>query len=803
MSFAGIEPKKAKAESIENYISKLSPMIAELPGCSDKISGSISGLFSKVKDMVNGKEKNDKTEQSVEDQVKFNAGDYVPVVDEESVEMLKDVKKTTESTEKKVSSLETNNTCLNAIGKAVAKILVQDITESVVNWIQTGDFGDPLFIQNPSQYFEDIAKNEILGFGQEISDPTLYPFGKAFMQIKANSFKNKFANNAKYSLNTLMEDRYPGFTSENFYADFSQGGWGAWNAMVQNPANNPLGFALMASEELEKRIEEKTSLAKDSLQQSGGYLGVERCANPEGVSKEEDDNYRNGVEGARKCKSWETVTPGRLIGDELTNTFMKKDNALMDVETLNDAVAAILDAVLDKFVSSFQEEGLADLNIDSYYETYDFEGFGSSQSDQDYTDAQINASTWLKQHPDFDIRTDLNQALIDEQRIYSDKLETQNKELYSTVEKSTENPLGNYGLVPTIYQLDYCIPGPHTGWKEDTQASLETIQEEMANKKFIDYEDESWFEILNLITLGGASMVAGYINDYAFKCDGSTGRQAALTYMNQFNIMTTGGDKYWIKNKQSSNLPFCTVNGFISATDKVESDYEKLVDTFYATKFLPSVSSEAETLFEKISGYHQIMEDNKYTIDTLAGTIRRLEQIKKEVDDINSKLASGEMDQDTYNENLKVWKGTFARLSSGLYSGDDIAKADNATKEIIDEKDHVYNDLIKSATGCEQEVKQNFPSAYSWEIYSSYRPDYTKPHLYDYPDRLASAGVPISKTTKEKSFAPNVVIMDSASTTCPTSYAIGCIDITGFVQTKDPHKAENAGYYWEQALGIY
>src|SRR3989344_910521 len=51
------------------------------------------------------------------------------------------------------------------IGKQVlmhiASRLLQDMTKSTINWINTGSFGTPLFLQNPESYFKDIAKLEI------------------------------------------------------------------------------------------------------------------------------------------------------------------------------------------------------------------------------------------------------------------------------------------------------------------------------------------------------------------------------------------------------------------------------------------------------------------------------------------------------------------------------------------------------------------------------------------------------------------------------------------------------------------
>ena len=49
---------------------------------------------------------------------------------------------------------------------------------------------------------------------------------------------------------------------------------------------------------------------------------------------------------------------------------------------------------------------------------------GYSQVEDDFSLSQRN-SEWLRNNPNFNIRTDLTQAMIDEQRIYVEKMEIQ------------------------------------------------------------------------------------------------------------------------------------------------------------------------------------------------------------------------------------------------------------------------------------------------------------------------------------------------------------------------------------------
>jgi hypothetical protein len=761
-SFFNFALKKSQADnSVAGYITSLAPVITKMPGCKQALGNGITDLFNKVKDLFTSKTKK-ATDAAAKKAANEVGLDVIGVADQETREGIVAANEKLDAQKKAQEKMEQNQNCLNGIGKAIAKVLINNATNSIINWIQTGDEGNPLFPQDYGAYFKNIAEDEILGFGAEIRDPNLYPFAKDFMQAQKNSFTSKFANNAQYSLDKMIRDANPEFSAQTFSQDFSQGGWNAWDAMTQNAANNPLGFSLMASNELAKRIEDKTSLAQGSLQMSGGFLSVEQCADPKGVTKEENDaglkeraSDPDGPYENRICNNWEAVTPGKLVGEQLVSTVQKQDHALLDVATLNDALAAILDTVFAKFTSKLQsKEGFMSVEGNSSYEFNNDAGFGNNQNEQDYSSNQINESTWLQDHPDFNIRTDLNQALVDEQRIYQDKLREQNKELFSQVtpdpnDKTTS--LGNYGLIPTIYQLDYCIPGPHPGWEQDTRDALDKELEKVINtdgKNFLQIGQMTGrapnvgSSIMVIASLLGAADTetidnwAKLLGTGHAHCGSSPqvsvseclSREVYQGYLEDFTHIH-------VTNRDDDHLQ--SYNKFVNIIERVYDQYVKAMKNIYISEVLPSATPEAKTEFEKIDGFNKTIEQNIKTINSLTATITRLTEIKKEIDILNESLASNQISQDDYNAGLVPWKNAFARLSSNLYSGDDIAEADNLTKQIIDEKDYVYKNLILGATGCEQEssASLNAPQ-FKWLSGGSMlnRPDYPLPILYKYSD---------------------------------------------------------------------
>ena len=809
----------AKAQGVSSYISGVAGAITKLPLCQSQLVNAVKGLFS-GSISTDGLAPTTPSEATFEDDAvdavgsltnkvasKIAKSENIPVsLPDDVTKSIKNTEKTSKATESKVSSLNSNDTCLKSIGRLIVKMLLQKLTLSTVEWINGGMNGSPKFIQDPGQYFADLGKEEILLFGQEINDPTKFPFAKQFMQNEANSFKQKFANNAQYSLDKMISDTSQGqYTGNDFQGDFSSGGWAAWDAMTQNAANNPLGFSLMAADELGKRIAKKVGLTESSLQQSGGYLGDVRCADPQGVTKEENDaalsgssstTYPNGE--PRLCKKWELVTPGKMVADAATKTMNYQSDALLNAQDLNDAIAAIMDALLNSFTSNIQTNGFAD-SSSSYEFTNGLEGqfvgdpnaminSGSSQTDKDFSEFQIAQSSFLSTHSDFNIRTDLNQALIDEQRIFIDKLAEQDVNIQSSDPSVASNSFtGNSGIIPIIYQLDYCIPGPHPGFEEDSRtafnAGLSKVVPLDENSIQNMESDEIKGIVKSTLSLAAAAVgmavggtvgtvvpvignvvgaivgaVVGYIVGWVVDLVWGTSDEEKIRdyYANYFEYFTgqrvrtctaAGCDLEPEKTAALHNF-----GSFSGALNTLLTRYIEIIYDVFPPSELPSVTKEAAMKFNQIKGYVQMDKDNEDRIISMKNIIIRLTAIKKEIDTLNcqkdpsadnqsctlaglSGSLPAKISQDEYETGISQWTPAFSRISAEMVSGDDIAVVDNTTKQIIDEKDYIYKNLLKGPNGCEKDLEPgdpNGPRIENWYLLDEKRMTYPAPILYDY-----------------------------------------------------------------------
>jgi len=793
--------KKANAQSISGYTSGLAPMIANLPLCREVINSEIKSLFSGVGDLLSSGSNAgipEEASSTLESVASSAAGEFdsvkVNISGTAEGKAILETKKTSQETKAAVESINTNDTCIQSIGRLIIKMLLQKLTVSTVAWINSGFDGSPAFVQDPGKFFNDIARNEILQFGLEINNPELFPFGKIWMQNTAAAFNNKFQDNAQYSLNKLIQETNPEYSALTFQQDFSRGGWNAWTAMTQSPANNPLGFKLLADNEIQRRLAGTTqSVAqntRDALQAANGFLGDQRCVEPKNLTREQHNaalvagkkDENGNIIGV--CQRWEYVTPGSMIAKAATDTISYPNNAYLNVQDLNDAVAAILDALLGQFSSNLMEKGFANLGDQGADGTliYDSSMGGepySSQTEKDFMPAQLTSS-WLSANPDFNIRTDLTQALIDEQRTYSDKLQLQNKELMSTTDGKnyalgTDGKSNAYGLMPTIYQLDYCIPGPHPGWEEDSRRVLSNIENLIVAETEASLENRENAAIVGAVStfsplagaivgaqIGSAVPVVGTIIGAAVGVAVSfiiasifgddTPEKVRMYYSAQIQALTGYLPDYGNEDDaRAGNIS--SKQGAVQVIDTVLYRYIDIINKTYfsSPEILPTVSKEAATSFNQIAGYGQMRKNNEDKISSLKTVTNILGEIKNKINALNTeyKNPNGQFKpsktEENYEKELKAQINAFGRLSASMVNGNDIASADNLLKQIIDKKEYIYNNLLKGAYGCEADLakpQKQFPSVvgavdsnYDWGTYnvnSVKRMTYPFPILYDY-----------------------------------------------------------------------
>lgn len=193
---------------------------------------------------------------------------------------------------------------------AIARKAIEEMTRSTVSWINGGFHGSPLFLENPQSFFNDIAKTEVKNIVDTFGyDSVRFPFGKDFALDTIATYKRTLEQKTSYTLSNVIKDPT---TLRKYQTDFNAGGWNAFFVNTQYPQNTSLGFKMVATEELARRVEGTAQTAaskvKDVVQQGQGFLSPQTCpSNP---------SYNNGVNEFQKPKFKydEEFTPPALEG---------------------------------------------------------------------------------------------------------------------------------------------------------------------------------------------------------------------------------------------------------------------------------------------------------------------------------------------------------------------------------------------------------------------------------------------------------------------------------------------------------
>lgn len=167
--------------------------------------------------------------------------------------------------------------CINGVAYSLAKAQLAAMTQKTVNWINSGFGGDPLFLKSPDSFYESLGKSTVRTFLGPIADYSvkdIYPYGRDFAR---STIANNRATIQDKLQSTLRNSLVDGATEEDFANDFSKGGWNGWFALTQTPQNNPLGFNIIATQELADKKSKEAAQQRDELAQNNGFLSQKRC----------------------------------------------------------------------------------------------------------------------------------------------------------------------------------------------------------------------------------------------------------------------------------------------------------------------------------------------------------------------------------------------------------------------------------------------------------------------------------------------------------------------------------------------
>jgi hypothetical protein len=238
---------------------------------------------------------------------------------------------------------------LNCMTRVVARAALDQMTASIVNWINSGFEGKPSFVQNYEQFFTNVADQAA---GEFIRGSALSflcsPFQPQVRIAIARSYARR--NNAPSCTLTQVTNNVNRFLQ----GDFSSGGWGGLLAFTTVPANSPFGAYISAQTGLENSQNTALRTAGQKLAAGQGFISME----------EKYDCIVDPDLGPTQlgCKT-RITTPGKTIAGIVENTFKIPQDAL----NLADNFDEIISALLNQLVTRTLQGGLSNLSANQGY----------------------------------------------------------------------------------------------------------------------------------------------------------------------------------------------------------------------------------------------------------------------------------------------------------------------------------------------------------------------------------------------------------------------------------------------------
>lgn len=248
---------------------------------------------------------------------------------------------------------------LDGLAWSMAKMTVQSLTRSMVNWINSGFQGSPAFVS-------DLREN-LLYLGDAVADDFLNQLDSEVQSLTGFNLRTPFQD----QISQKLREEYYRTTSSwgvneyyNLYKDstdpkafvqqgkFSKGGFNAWFSTSQNPANNPFGAYQLASNQLWSQIDSAAQARKAELDWGRGFLPWRGNCN-----KQAGNN--TNLSKTEGCLFAPNKTPGALVESALGINITSPLRQLELADSINEIVAALMGQMVSQVLGGVGLTGLS------------------------------------------------------------------------------------------------------------------------------------------------------------------------------------------------------------------------------------------------------------------------------------------------------------------------------------------------------------------------------------------------------------------------------------------------------------
>lgn len=238
------------------------------------------------------------------------------------------------------------------VREVLRKRLLDMVVDDIIGWIN-GE-GDPRFVTDWNAFLEEAANVALSALDQELGGALCAPFN---FRINIQTSQTRFQNSITCTLDQIVGN------IENFYNDFSNGGWIAYSQTIE-PQNDFYGSYFMSLTEAQRRVDKAVYAADKEATIGGGFLSTKDCVEVGDTSdpKSGPDIDRDGKYGdTLNCK---ITTPGSVVA-HLANQAVGIDIPyLLSAQEFETYLAAIVNALINRLLR-VGVEGLQGLSSNS------------------------------------------------------------------------------------------------------------------------------------------------------------------------------------------------------------------------------------------------------------------------------------------------------------------------------------------------------------------------------------------------------------------------------------------------------
>lgn len=341
---------------------------------------------------------------------------------------------------------------LDVVIYKVSQQMSQKLLNKVLNKANGGgDKADAkLFVENFGKYFQDISKQQLGAFTDQLSNSTS-PFAQSIsMGISDSAGGDQNASKSlleSFSLDKTLPDNTKWQDAAKDISLAGSQGWDFYGSLAL-PQNTPIGAGIIAQDELAKKILSTQETAKTELMSSGFKPDKEKSGLGSMFQNSGEESFSNvNTDGDVKTPA---KTNEDQSGQAVTETFDRLRNA--------DSFGKIIFNTIQQMITGLVQKGFSSLSSD---------GGGTQKvygGPRDVTKVMnsTNASWTNVPQQVVDLRNNLDVG-IQKTTLEIKYLEQTIDSVKKPVSDSSSFSTGYTNVSGTILSLEVCIPGYDTG----------------------------------------------------------------------------------------------------------------------------------------------------------------------------------------------------------------------------------------------------------------------------------------------------------------------------------------------------